>query len=284
MLNFMEYKKNKIVEAFEDTIKIPATPEKSSDKFASWKNLIKKVSEYKTKESLPKNSSEKLDNGFILKSNIGFTIESQDGKTYDFTYASTSKRKTDVPLYYVKSNDVNIKNDSKFILIEDKDMNNIKSIFGVLKSWNQNQKNENKIFSYLLEELNTFIDLNKYSMVQIGDPNGEFKNYNRFNEINYTINRLLFGSNSKYKLKDMRYSEFIKMEKIFQPISKKNELPTSSNWYVEKKMKNVQGDENYFPIKFGKSIKTGDFLNIHKNIIDGEEIEIKVLKITEKNK
>ena len=304
MLNFIDYNKNKLVEIVQAPTKVTAP--QSADKFDSWKNIFKKISEYKTKVNTTTKSTTEIPpepfangSGVFLKVNVGFTIESHRGHNYDFVYATTGKKQTDVPLYYVKSDDENIKNTfTDYIFVEEKDWNNIKSIFEVLKSWTMKQQSpttsptpvqqqkittEKRTFSSLLEEIQNVANLNNYMMSQIGNPNGEFKTYNRFNEINYTINKLLFGDNSKYKLKDMKYSEFIGIENKFQPMSKKEELAPSSNWYLRKKMKDAQGDEYYFPVKFGKQIKIGDILIIQKNNTE-EEVKIKVSKISVKNK
>jgi len=263
---------------------------------------------------------EQKDGLVTLKVNVGFIIESKTGNKYDLTYAATAKN-NNLPLYYVKSDDTEITNISGITFIEDKDWNNVKGLFEILKSWKnepeqqvkQSNNTQNpsveqkpsvklpveqnspvvaqkanyisKYTDFLNEEIEpvtnqtsppTSLNMDNVYMSQIGETSGKFANKPRFNEASYTINKLLFGKNSKYKLNNVQYKQFINLENTLQPASKKANFSTV--WYIEKKIKDVQGDENYKIMILSKQINSGDFLNLCK-YKKGQKVDFQVSNV-----
>lgn len=300
MITFTDIINNKLYEEIQPSDTTVATLKFMGNLKTKKDTVIKTIVDKKAGKTTgtgDNTSVEAKSNGITLKINTNFTIESE-GYKYDMLYATTGKDKN-IPLYYVKSDDKEIVNISGITFIEDKDWNNVKGLFEILNSWKTelqkttspvdqpiSEKHISSYSDFLSEDvvpppivpptktpvpptktsvpptkIPSLASLNNAYMIQIGNPTGLFVKLPRFNEVDYTINKLMFGKTSKYKLNNIKYNQFTNLENSLQPVSKKIEF--STKWYIGKSV-SVQGDQHPIVLKFGKTINPGDMINICK--------------------
>jgi len=262
-----------------------STSPKSKSPFSNISDLLGKISKHKNdKNSKNQNNAEQsnLNNGVgvDVKKDINFSIKNSAGYKYELFFSGQYPKDYNIPLYTIKSNDVELNKNNKYIFVNDAMFNEIKGIFEIFRNWKNQPVNNNPMQP---QQQNNNNNQNKGTGSGAGPFKGVYKNSKKVDSKsgeNPSVTNLKIvpngnAINASYS-NIFKYSEFINEQVVYTGLDGMllsgllGELPAGKyskykdSGEVVFKLRTLLGDAKKGTQGIIKDMKIGDFMKYEK--------------------